>query len=134
MSESAQHAQLVQMIVDYVQQSVGHNSSLILTDRADEYGLTPMMNEGFRPDVFFEYSHRLIIGEAKSSNDIENEHSKFQYESYIRKCQLYDGDASLIIAVPWTEHISVANILRKIQQRYPGNYSVTILDGIGGAI
>ncbi|MBR0340891.1 MAG: hypothetical protein IJH64_01300 [Oscillospiraceae bacterium] len=134
MSESAQHAQLVQIIINHVQQTLGDNSILLLTDKADNHGLPPMMEEGFRPDVFYEFSHQLIIGEAKTSNDVDRDHSRYQYESYIKKCQLFDGEASLVIAVPWTEHITVANILKRIQRKYPGNYNITILDGIGGAI
>lgn len=134
MSESAQHAQLVQLIVEHIQQLVGDSSNLMLTDKADSYGLPPMMEEGFRPDVFYEFSHRLIIGEAKTTNDVDRDHSKYQYESYIKKCQLFDGEACLVVAVPWTEHITVNNLLKRLQRKYPGNYSVTILDGIGGAI
>lgn len=134
MSESAQHSQLVQMIVDYAKQMVGSNSDLLLSDSSDCYGLPPLFREGFRPDVYYEFSGHLIIGEAKSSNDVEKEHSRLQYESYIKKCSLFDGKASLVVAVPWTEHITVSNILNCLKNKYPGDYQIIILDGIGGAI
>jgi len=135
MSESVQHQQLVRLIIEDVVRLVGkEHISLIAADFIDEYELPPLTNEGFRPDVFFHLGNQLIIGEAKTSNDIERMHSRKQYESYIRKCALFDGKAVFIIAVPWIDHAVIHNILRKIQKKHPGTYLIKILDGIGGAI
>lgn len=76
----------------------------------------------------------LIIGEAKTSNDIERLHSRLQYESYIQKCSTFPGQAMFIIAVPWMDRAAAHNIIRKICKKYPGRYTVRILDGVGGAI
>lgn len=135
MSESIQHQQLVKLIINEIINIVGNdNKSLIATDAGDGFNLPPLTNEGFRPDVYYCYGRMLIIGEAKTSSDIERLHSREQYESYIRKCSLYQGEAIFIVAVPWMDHATIHNILAKIKKKYLGNYSIKILDGIGGAI
>lgn len=135
MSESLQHQQLVKKIIDETINLVGEeNKSLIAADVVDGFSLPPLTSEGFRPDVYYCYQDILIIGEAKTSSDIERMHSKEQYESYIRKCYLHQGNAIFIVAVPWMDHATIHNILVKIKKKYLGNYSIKILDGIGGAI
>ena len=135
MSEYAQHQQLVRIIIDDIIKEVGlENTALIATDAVDGFALPPLTSEGFRPDVYYLLNDRLIIGEAKTSDDIDRLHSKGQYESYIKKCSLFQGDATFILAVPWMDHATANNIVRKISKQYPGNYTFKILDGIGGAI
>ena len=104
------------------------------TDRDDDYVLSSAMADGFRPDVFYEYQEVLIIGEAKTSEDIDTPHSREQYESYIKRCSRFNGKAYLMLAVPWTEHARINNIVNKIRKKYPGNYMIEVLDGLGGAI
>ena len=135
MSESAQHLQLVKLIIDEVAGMVGEtNRCFIMSDAADGYALPHLMEEGYRPDVYYQYQNYLVIGEAKTSDDVSRIHSKMQYESYLKKCSLFNGKAVFLAAVPWTEHATIHNILRKLRQKYPGAYEVRIIDGIGGAI
>lgn len=135
MSESAQHQQLVKMIIAEVVNEVGATqTALIATDAVDGFALPPLTSEGFRPDVYYLFNNRMIIGEAKTSEDIDRLHSRSQYESYIKKCALFQGVATFVLAVPWMEHATAHNIIRKIKKKYPGHYTVKILDGIGGAI
>lgn len=135
MSESAQHLQLVNLIIDEVVGMVGEaNQCFIMSDAADGYALSPLMEERYRPDVYYQYQNLMVIGEAKTSDDVTRLHSKMQYESYLKKCSLFNGQAVFLAAVPWTEHAAIHNILRKLRLKYPGTYEVRIIDGIGGAI
>lgn len=135
MSESAQHQQLVRIIIDDIINEIGSTTTaLLMSDAVDDFALPPLTAEGFRPDVYYLYDNRLIIGEAKTSKDIDRLHSRSQYESYIKKCSLFQGIATFILAVPWMDHATAHNIVRKISKHYPGNYTIKILDGIGGAI
>ena len=135
MGESAQHFQMVNLIIDEVVSVVGEtNRCFIMSDAADGYALPPLTEEGYRPDVYYQYQNSLIIGEAKTSDDVARMHSKLQYESYLKKCSFFKGKAVFLAAVPWTEHAVIHNILRKLRQKYPGIYEVRIIDGIGGAI
>lgn len=130
MSESMQHQNLVSLIIENIEKIVGKDKSCFIeSDIADGRPLPQLTQEGFRPDVTFQYDNQLIIGEAKSSNDVDTEHSKLQYESYIRKCSLFQGSALLIIAVPWTEYATVYNIINRIRKRYLGTYSVKYIKG-----
>ena len=135
MSESLQHQQLVKQLLDYAIELVGEDKkTLIATDTASGTTLPPLTQEGYRPDLYYNSGDLLIIGEAKTSDDIERDHSRRQYESYIKKCALFQGQAMLIFAVPWMDHAAINNIAARIRKRYPGKYSIRILDGIGGAI
>lgn len=131
MSESSNHRKLVELIIEYVGKKVGQDCiCFIETDLSDEHPLPQMTDEGFRPDVFFEYNGTLIIGEAKTSDDILREHSRQQYASYLRKCSLYLGNSEFVIAVPWTDQATANNILMKIKRDIPGTYNITVLRGM----
>lgn len=135
MSESAKHQQLVRMIVEQIQDMVGNEfTAFICSDLGHGAIMPPVTNEGYRPDAYYQYKKVLIVGEAKTSEDIERKHSIMQYESYLRKCALFPGDATLIVAVPWLDHARINNILIKLRKKYPGEYSIIILDGIGGLL
>lgn len=131
MSESANHKRLVEIIIEYVGEKVGCDYvCFIESDIADEHPLPPMMEDGYRPDVFFEYDGTMIIGEAKTSDDISRQHSLCQYASYLRKCSLYSGNAEFVIAVPWIDQASANNILKKLKKEFPGDYSIKVLKGM----
>lgn len=131
MSESLQHQILVQMIIDEIISMIGEeNSCLIEADVSCNRPLPQFTIEGFRPDVLYQYCDMLILGEAKTSKDVEREHSLMQYESYIRKCSLFIGKAILLIAVPWEDYATVYNITQKIRKKYPGTYTIKIISRI----
>ena len=130
MSESAQHQKLVNMIVEHVETIVGQDKKcFISSDEADGMSLSPLTVEGFRPDVFYQYEDTLIIGEAKTSDDVGRHHSREQYDSYLKKCALFGGKAYFIAAVYWGDKAQLHNILRKIKIKHPGDYTITILEG-----
>lgn len=130
MSESAQHQKLVNMIIEHVETIVGQDKKcFISSDEADGMSLSPLTAEGFRPDVFYQYGDTLIIGEAKTSDDVGRLHSREQYDSYLKKCALFDGKAYFIAAAYWGDKAQLHNILRKIKTKHPGDYTITILEG-----
>lgn len=66
MGESAVHQQLIKLIISDIIDTVGKdNACFIMSDVIDNYPLSPLTNEGFRPDVYYQYDDILIIGEAK---------------------------------------------------------------------
>lgn len=133
MSESLKHQQLVKLIFEKTVLLVGReNEVLISVDSDNCNNLPPLTVEGYRPDVFYCFNGVLIIGEAKTSKDAAKQHSINQFESYIKKCSLFQGEATLIIAVPWTERITIYNLIQRLRKFYPGNYSVKVIDELGG--
>lgn len=132
MPESYKHMKLVDIIVARTQELVPEpNWPLIAIDSHTSYNLPKKTSGGFKPDVLYISEGMLIIGEAKTSNDIETPHSKSQYLSYIKECDAFAGQAFLIIAVPWTEKISIANLIKRmIQQEDTKYFNLVILDDI----
>lgn len=131
MSESAQHKELVELIIKYVEDHVGREHiCFIESDIADNRPLPPMTEEGFRPDVTYEYKGLMIIGEAKTKDDVLRDHSLKQYASYLKKCSCFQGKAEYVMAVPWMEHASANNVIKKIKKDYPGDYEIKIIKGM----
>jgi hypothetical protein len=90
--------------------------------------------EGYRPDIYYFFEDLLIIGEAKTADDVERQHSRAQYEAYMKECANFHGKAVLIIAVPWMEHAAANNIVRNLKKKIPGSYTIKILEWIGGVV
>lgn len=134
MTESAQHIKLVEIIAARAQKMVPeHYWPLIAIDTPTSNNLPQSTSEGFKPDLLYNFERMLIIGEAKTSQDIERPHSKSQYLSYIKECDAFAGQAFLIIAVPWTERITVANLIKRMfRQEESTNCHLIVLDDIGG--
>ena len=131
MSESGKHKKLVELIIEYVEGRVGQDYiCFIESDFSDERPLPQLTAEGFRPDVSYEYNGLMIIGEAKTSDDVLREHSLAQYESYLKKCSLYNGKAEYVMAVPWMEKASANNVVKNIKKKYPGEYQIKIIKGM----
>ena len=62
----------------------------------------PPSIEGYVPDAYIMLNEqgRLVIGEAKSMEDLENAHTEAQITAFLRRCAMAQGSA-LILAVPW---------------------------------
>lgn len=131
MGESAKHLELVKLIVNYIEKLPYIEVALIKSDLPESIEKPNKTMEGFRPDIYYNYSDYMIIGEAKTSYDFERKHSIDQYEAYYKKCSMFVGNAKFILAIPWTESISAKNLLRKIQRK--NNYAIEtwIINDIG---
>ena len=131
MGESGQHKKLIELIIEYVEERVGQQYiCFIESDIADARPIPSLTEEGFRPDVTYEYNGLMIIGEAKTCNDVLREHSLAQYASYLKKCSLYQGKAEYVMAVPWMEIAAVNNVIKKLKKDYPGEYEIKIIKGL----
>lgn len=137
MAESDQHQQLIQRIVDYVNITFASKYSLTTYhDLPKAIGAEkPPAIGNFRPD-FYAVDVPLtitIIGEAKTFNDLETEHSRNQYLSFISYLSQHDK-GYFILAIPFqyvpaTRRV-ISNLLRRIGA--PCNdVVVIILDEIG---
>lgn len=122
MGESKKHMDLVRSLKSYVEKIPEIEGSLIRSDLPESVEKPLPMSDGFRPDIYYEYLNLLVIGEAKTSFDFERKHSIEQYNSYLRRCNLFFGKAVFILAVPWTEYVSAKNLVRQILKK--NNYYV----------
>ena len=127
MPESIKHYELVKELINEARTEVPQgNWKMILTDSSESSNLPPKTSEGFRPDIYYNFDNLLVIGEAKTSNDIDRQHSRSQYESYLKECSRFNGVAIFILAVPILDGASANNILQKIRKKYPGDYRISI--------
>lgn len=104
MAESSKHTALVQIIIEYIQQEYADKTALgIIHDlcsplRAEK----PNRIDGYVPDVYaFDAPlTTTIIGEAKTADDLETEHSRRQITAFLSFLG-QQKSGTFIIAVPW---------------------------------
>lgn len=121
--ESNKHHGLVKKMYNYVVDELDIEKSLVETDIFEVIGNVSRMSEGFVPDLYYKYNNELIIGEAKTGQDFEREHSLQQYQSYSNYLNKYSEEGyqcRFIIAVPWDTSITASRIIRKMFG-YPNN-------------
>ena len=131
MSESRSHIELVKVAYRYITNLVPEEKHcLIQIDSADS--MRPKeVRGGFIPDVQFWDENLYIIGEAKTLNDFEREHSREQYNAYIDECKDFKGKSILVVAVPWQLVITAKNYFRR-QKCVNENFRIVILNELGG--
>ena len=83
MSESPQHLILVKKIRDAIRDRNDVVPSLVIAEDHEENTITFQTDEGYRPDVYYYDNNLLLLGEAKTSNDLFNGHSNAQFDSYL---------------------------------------------------
>lgn len=104
MSESDQHRSLVKALGgDIASDTRWNKPPIVYVDLQDGVsGKPPPVIWANRPDVFARdiSTGRTIIGEAKTTNDIDNQHTLDQLSSYFLYLQSHT-EGELWMAVPW---------------------------------
>lgn len=116
MSESAAHAYLVHQMVTFIasQLLTPMDSGLMLIDSVENAPQRkPPPVFGHIPDVFVLTSNekKLIIGEAKTPGDLDNQHTRDQLCGFLRKCAEYDASV-LVMAVQWDQSRLASSLLK----------------------
>lgn len=132
MSESRSHIELVKVAYQYITNLVpDEKRCLIQIDSADS--MRPKeIRGGSIPDVQFWDESLYVIGEAKTLNDFEREHSREQYIAYINECKDFQGKSMLVVAVPWQLVITAKNYFRRLKC-VNENFRIVILNELGGS-
>lgn len=129
--ESQTHIDLVKRVYKYIVEFVAEERRcLIETDSSGSNSKSYVVNN-FIPDVFYSFGDTLILGEAKTELDFERKHSKEQYDAYIEECRLFQGNAMLVIGVPWQVTASAKNYFRRKKQNREIMFKVVIVDEMG---
>jgi len=135
MSESIQHLQLVNALkiemVSYVPEDCW---KLIQIDSPGSVNPPPYTTDGYRPDAYYQFRDLLVIGEAKTANDVDTRHSRAQYESYLKECSRFQGHSRFIMIVPLLSQASAHNILRNMRRVTPGDYAIVVKGWWEGAL
>jgi hypothetical protein len=130
MAEKKEHAELRKIIKNWVKLNFGdYNLTIIDDDPGNPLGFSVPTLQGSTPDL---YGHSLkhgieIVGEAKTSNDINNKHTEKQLKAYIEHLNVYKNKGYLIVAVSLQDREEMINFIRKIVREININILLNIL-------
>lgn len=128
MPESIEHINCVNLLSEYFRKIIPQNNhELIFYDKSDSKYKPHKMAKGHIPDVFYLYDKLMVIGEAKALKDVDRSHSIEQYEDYYEEAYNFNGEAIIVMAVPWMVHNTVKNIFRIIRKKYEDIHKVKIV-------
>ncbi len=132
MPESINHVALLGRILIYVQNTMNLDQQLlVLDDLPGPIGSEkPPAISGFRPDIYAAdvAKQTVIVGEAKTTWDLETEHSKAQYSAYVRHLASF-ASPTLILAVPWQLRVRAKTLLRlAIQEANAPHVAPIVID------
>jgi len=129
MAEKKEHADLRKVIKHWVDVNMNnYHLTIIEDDSENKLGFSVPRIEGCIPDL---YARSLkdgieIVGEAKTSNDIYNNHTEIQLKAYIEHLKIYNRNGYLIVAVAFDDKVVMINYIRKIVR----NLNIKILINI----
>lgn len=136
MAESTTHIQLVEEMVQWIVKAyLNGDKGYLLIDCPDSSacGKPPKIN-GYVPDVFTASlpNGRIIIGEAKTTHDIERPHSEEQIKAFLRYCINYENSV-FVFAAPWPMVRFVKTFIRRLQlQTGASIVTVDVIEGLLG--
>lgn len=116
MSESLLHQKLVSMLLVDMKAWAGTPPPFIYAD-AHGASLPPLIGNA-RPDVYahFTLQDRAIVGEAKTSVDMESMRTLQQLEQYFEHLK-HKAEGELWLAVPWVSAGAAMRICNAIKAR-----------------
>ena len=131
MGESRKHIELGEIAFNYTKTIVPeYYLDLIEVDCCDQKKPSRVIGN-YVPDVFYCFNNLMVIGEAKTLDDFERRHSKEQFMSYIKECSLFDGDAYLIVSVPWEIVVTAKTYFKKLTKDSEKKITIVVLNETG---
>lgn len=125
MSESSQHFEFVNLLIQYAKTIVSSDrSALLIFDKPESQEKPPKTLEGFIPDLYYNDGNMQIIGEAKSFDDVVRNHSLAQYESYYKQAIAFEGVSIIIISCPIYSRNTVKNAFLRTRKKFTKNIPV----------
>lgn len=110
--ESLTHMSLVKRIADYVStipSDFTHN--LLCVELPGAYNRCPQIIGRSIPDVFYHDSTCIILGEAKTDNDIDRDHTQTQLDDYINEVRTYDVERNIVLCTSIIGFSRMKNII-----------------------
>lgn len=129
--ESQAHINLVNRVIEYAKQLIPESDHVLLqSDSAGQNSEIRVLGN-FVPDVYFCNADFLIIGEAKTIDDFDRKHSRDQFDAYIEECELFEGTAVFVVAIPWQLMITAKNYFKRLKQKKNVKFSIIIINEMG---
>ena len=132
MAESHNHMNYVRKIVEYVKDiPTDFISRYLLVDLPDFPERPTPTLDGYIPDVLYKDTNIIIIGEAKTIRDVENDHTERQINSYIEEVRCHKGTRHIVICSNALSFSHIKNmIVRKKMRENISDINFHILDNI----
>lgn len=136
MPESQQHIDLVNNIVHHIKSKYSNRNLFILSDLPEEYDNRPPQIQNHIPDVFAQnpINSFTIIGEAKTTNDIESDHTLKQLKEFVNYLTYQPENSSLLLSVPSEGVYSAKQLLNSLRSERTQSVKLLVLDEIGVVI
>lgn len=116
--ESEAHKQFVQNAVQYIKRTFGLEENQMSIDLGEPGKTPPTVIDGFRADIYVHTPKYIIIGEAKTDNDINNRHTVAQLASYIKEVKTFSQERHIIMSCSWSSYATMRNFLRNFRKPY----------------
>lgn len=130
MAESLAHIRYVERMVSYAEAiPQTYAKSLMVADLPSYEQRTPKVINGYYPDLYYHDLKCIIVGEAKTTGDIDNEHTIGQLNSYIKEVRTYNCERHIILCTSIIAFAQVNNmIIRKKRKEQIHDITFHILD------
>ena len=129
MAESLLHMELVRKIALYIKDTIPNFTTSLLDADLPECGRTANCVNGYYPDIRYSDRKVVVIGEAKTQYDIDNDHTEAQLNSYIDEVLTYNLQRHIIYCVPFVSFAQMKNALRNLKtHRNLGDITFHVLD------
>ena len=110
--ESLTHMAFVKKIADYVSTiPEDFTRNLLCVELPGDYNRCPQIIGRSIPDVFYNDSDYIILGEAKTDNDIDQEHTQRQLNDYINEARTYDAERNIVLCTSIMGFSRMKNII-----------------------
>jgi len=118
MTLSQNHQALVHSVEEWCEKQGDKNNHIVIVDAHSEgrINLPPVIG-GYRPDLVWlnRSSEYCFIGEAKTKNDLRNDHTRKQLSSFLTILENQDG-GMLVVAVPWGLEGAARSLISNLQR------------------
>jgi hypothetical protein len=119
-AESLQHVRLVERAIVYIKRVYGPLYALVVMhDLPGQLGGDhPPRIGGYVPDIYALDAPPsiIIIGEAKTHEDLDTEHSRRQFFAFLKYAN-QQSSGVFILAVPWQVAATARNLLQRLTRQ-----------------
>ena len=133
MPESSAHMDYVNICRDFIKNDIvpAGKDVFILSDAPESIEKPPVVVGGVRPDVLYKHNGLLVIGEAKTEKDIDNPHSRKQYNCYFQECEHFHGIKHIVFCTTWSACPQLWNIVKRMKKDCGYKTHVVVLFELG---
>ena len=116
--ESEEHRNFVRNAVEYIKRVFGVDETQMSIDLGVSEKIPPKVIDGFRADIYVHTPKYIIIGEAKTDDDLVKKHTAAQLAAYIKEVKTFDQERHIVLSSSWSSYATMRNFLRNFRKPY----------------